>query len=116
MRQRHFVTHLTRACRSRPTCWGRIGCRARARADQQSNQQALAAAKARGINKKGEPLVLGSPKQAKQNKADALARAQALRPHIERCIEAGSNSSSAIAAALNVRGIAALNSGQWFPM
>jgi DNA invertase Pin-like site-specific DNA recombinase len=44
-------------------------------------RHAFAAAKARGINGKGEPLVFGNPKQAKQmNKADALARAEALRP------------------------------------
>jgi hypothetical protein len=36
----------------------------------------------------------------------AAAQAQALRPHIERCIEAGRTSSSAIATDLNARGIA----------
>jgi hypothetical protein len=51
-----------------------------------------------------------------QYKADALVRAEGLRPHIERCIEAGCTSSSAIAAELNARGIATLNGGQWFPM
>ena len=39
-----------------------------------------------------------------------------MRPHIERCIEAGRMSSSAIAADLNARGIAAPNGGQWFLM
>jgi hypothetical protein len=39
-----------------------------------------------------------------------------LRPHIERCIKAGRTSSSAIAADLNARGIAAPNGGRWFPM
>jgi hypothetical protein len=38
-----------------------------------------------------------------------------LRPHIERCIEAGT-SSSAIAADLNALGIPAPNGGRWFPM
>jgi hypothetical protein len=46
----------------------------------------------------------------------AAAQAEALRPHIERCIEAGRTSSSAIAADLNAHGIAAPNGGQWFPM
>jgi DNA invertase Pin-like site-specific DNA recombinase len=48
--------------------------------------------------------------------AKAAEQAQALRPHIERCIEAGRMSSSAIAADLNARGIAAPNGGQWFLM
>ena len=39
-----------------------------------------------------------------------------MRPHIERRIEAGRTSSSAIAADLNARGIAAPNGGKWFPM
>src|SRR5499427_9912281 len=72
-------------------------------------RHALAAAKARGV-------VLGNPEQAKINWAKAAARAHALRPHIERCIKAGRTSSSAIATDLNVRGIAAPNGGQWFPM
>ena len=50
-----------------------------------------------------------------------LARAKAKgkklgRRPIERCIEAGRTSSSAIAADLNARGIAAPNGGRWFPM
>src|SRR5262244_984061 len=69
----------------------------------------LAAAKARGIK-------LGNPEQAKINRAKAAARAQALRPHIERCIKAGRTSSNAIATDLNACGIAAPNVGQWFPM
>jgi DNA invertase Pin-like site-specific DNA recombinase len=72
-------------------------------------RQALAAAKARGIK-------LGNPRQAKINPAKAVKQAQALRPHIERCIEAGRTSSSAIAADLNSRGVAAPNGGRWFPM
>ena len=67
-------------------------------------RQALAAAKTRGIK-------LGNPKQAEINRAKAAAQAQALRPHIERCIEAGRASSSAITADLNARGIAAPNGG-----
>ena len=51
-------------------------------------RHALAAAKARGIK-------LGNPKQAKINPARAAEQAQALRPHIERCIEAGRTSTSA---------------------
>jgi DNA invertase Pin-like site-specific DNA recombinase len=70
-------------------------------------RHALAAAKARGIK-------LGNPEQAKINPAKAAARAQALRPHIERW--AGRTSSSAIATDLNARSIAAPNGGQWFPM
>jgi DNA invertase Pin-like site-specific DNA recombinase len=69
-------------------------------------RHALAAAKARGVE-------LGNPVQAKINRANA---AQALRPHLERCIKAGRTSSSAIATDLNARGIAAPNGGQWFPM
>jgi hypothetical protein len=42
-----------------------------------------------------------SPKQARINRAKAAEQAQALRPDIERCIEAGRTSSSAIAADLN---------------
>jgi len=67
-------------------------------------RHALAAAKARGTK-------LGNPKQAEINRAKAAERAQALRPHIERCIEAGRASSSAITADLNARGIAAPNGG-----
>jgi hypothetical protein len=48
-----------------------------------------------------------NPKQAEINRAKAAEQAQALRPHIERRIEAGRTSSSAIAADLNARGIAA---------
>jgi DNA invertase Pin-like site-specific DNA recombinase len=51
-------------------------------------RQALATAKARGFK-------LGNPKQAEINRAKAAEQAQALRPHIERCIEAGRTSSSA---------------------
>ena len=72
-------------------------------------RHALAAAKARGIK-------LGNPEQAKINRAKAAAQAQALRPHIERCIKAGRTSSNAIATDLNARGIAAPNGRQWFPM
>jgi hypothetical protein len=43
-------------------------------------------------------------------------QAQALRPHLERCIEAGRTSSSAIATDLNARGIAAPNGGKWILM
>ena len=38
-------------------------------------RHALAAAKVRGVNRKGEPLVLSNTKQAKQNKTDAMAQA-----------------------------------------
>jgi hypothetical protein len=44
-----------------------------------------------------------NPKQAEVNRAKAAAQAQALRLHIERCIETGRTSSSAIAADLNAR-------------
>jgi hypothetical protein len=70
-------------------------------------RHALAAAKARGVK-------LGNPEQAKINRVKAAARAQALRPHIERCIKAGRASSSAIVTDLNARGIATPNGGQWF--
>jgi hypothetical protein len=65
---------------------------------------------------KARDIKLGNPEQAKINRAEAAARAQALRPHIERCIKVGRTSSSAIATDLNARGIAAPNGGQWFPM
>src|SRR5262245_49113458 len=68
-------------------------------------RHALAATEARGIK-------LGNPKQAEINRAKAAEQAQALRPHIE----GGRTSSSAIAADLNARGIAAPNGGRWFPM
>src|SRR5215471_9058229 len=55
---------------------------------------------------------LGNPKQAEINRAKAAEQAQALRPHIERCMEAGRTSSSAIAADLNALGIAAPNGGR----
>ena len=66
---------------------------------------ALSAAKTRGIK-------LGNPKQAEINRAMAAEQAQALRPHIERCIEAGRTSSNAIAADLSAwhRGT------EWRPM
>jgi len=64
----------------------------------EGTRHALAAAKARGIK-------LGNPEQAKINRAKAAARAQALRPHIERCIKAGRTSTSAIATDLNAHGI-----------
>ena len=67
------------------------------------------AAKARGIK-------LGNPKQAKVSRVKAVEQAQALRPHIERCIRAGRTSSSTIAADLNARGVPAPNDGRWFPM
>jgi DNA invertase Pin-like site-specific DNA recombinase len=47
-------------------------------------RHAPAAAKTRGIK-------LGNLKQAEINRAKAAEQAQALRPHIERCIEAGLN-------------------------
>ena len=72
-------------------------------------RQALAAAKTRGVK-------LGNPKQAEINRAKAAEQAQALRLHIERRIETGDTSSSAIAADLNARGIAAPNGDKWFPM
>jgi hypothetical protein len=50
----------------------------------------------------------------RSNRAKAAAQAHALRPHIERCIEAGRTSSSSIETDLNARGIAALNGGRWF--
>src|SRR5262245_44675661 len=43
-------------------------------------RQALAAAKARGTNKRGEPLVLGNAALAKANRDAAAERAEALRP------------------------------------
>jgi DNA invertase Pin-like site-specific DNA recombinase len=55
-------------------------------------RHALAAAKARGIK-------LGNPKQAEINRAKAAE--QALRPHIECCIEAGRMLSSAIATSMS---------------
>jgi DNA invertase Pin-like site-specific DNA recombinase len=61
-------------------------------------RHALAAAKARGVK-------LGNPERAKIM-GEGGRRAQALRPHIERCIKAGRTSSSAIATDLNARGIA----------
>jgi DNA invertase Pin-like site-specific DNA recombinase len=48
-------------------------------------RHALAADKALGIQ-------LGNPEQARINRVEAAAQAQALRPHIERCIEAGRSS------------------------
>jgi DNA invertase Pin-like site-specific DNA recombinase len=72
-------------------------------------RHALGAAKMRGIK-------LGNPKQAEISRASAAEQAQALRPHLERCIAAGRTSSSAIATDLNARGIAAPNGGQWFQM
>jgi hypothetical protein len=38
-------------------------------------RHALAAAEVRGVNRKGEPFVVGNTKQAKQNKTDAMAQA-----------------------------------------
>ena len=51
-------------------------------------------------------------KQAEVNRAKAVEEAQALRPHIERCIEAGRMSSNAIATAARDCGI---DGSQWFP-
>ena len=69
---------------------------------------ALSAAKARGTK-------LGNPKQARINRAKAAEQAQALRPHIERCIEAGRTSTSAIAADLNEANVLTAQGGrQWY--
>ena len=65
---------------------------------------------------KGCGIKLGNPKQAEVTRAKTAEQAEALCPHLERCIEAGRTSSSAIAADLNARGIAAANGGKWFPM
>jgi hypothetical protein len=48
-----------------------------------------------------------TPKQAEVNWAKAAEEAQALRRHIDRCIEAGYALRSVIAIDLNARGIAA---------
>jgi hypothetical protein len=51
-----------------------------------------------------------------RSQSTALRASEALRPHIECCIEAARTSSSAIATDLNERGIVAPNGGQGFPM
>jgi hypothetical protein len=66
--------------------------------------------------RQGAWLQARQSKQAEINQAKAAEQAQALRPHIERCIKTGRTSRSAIAADLNARGIAAPNGGRWFPM
>jgi hypothetical protein len=58
-------------------------------------------------------IKLGNPKQAEVNRAKAAEQVQALRPHIEGCIEADRTSSSAIATAARHRGT---DGSQWFPM
>jgi DNA invertase Pin-like site-specific DNA recombinase len=68
-------------------------------------KHALAAAKARGVK-------LGNPEQARINQAKAVEQAEALRPHIERCIKAGLISSNAIAIDLNAHAIATPIGGQ----
>ena len=74
-------------------------------------RHALAAAKVRGVNRMGEPLVLGDTKQAKQNKTDAW-------PEQRRCVRTSSvvlrlaaPRASAIATDLSARGIPAPNGG-----
>ena len=95
-----------------PTCRGRTLAAAAEHERHmigERTRHALAGAKTRGIK-------LGNPKQAETNRAKAAEQAQALRPHIERCIDAGRMSGSAIAVDLNARDIAAPNAGEWLPM
>jgi DNA invertase Pin-like site-specific DNA recombinase len=81
---------------------------------------ALAAAKARGTNKKGEPLQLGNPKldeagkRGNQANKDAADRHAAnVLPIIREIEQAGVRTLREIAAALNARGIATARAGRW---
>jgi len=74
---------------------------------------ALKAALARGVTRKGKPLVkLGNPEQARRNREQALARAETLREVVEPLVAAG-HPLRAIARALNDRGVASARGGAW---
>jgi DNA invertase Pin-like site-specific DNA recombinase len=70
----------------------------------------IAAAKARGTNKRGEPLVLGNAKLAAGNHAAAIARAKELKPILK---ELGKLSARAAAAELNARSVPTPTGAPW---
>lgn len=73
----------------------------------------LAAAKTRGTNRRGEPLVLGNAELAKANRDAAAERAEALRPVFA---ELAGLSTRAAAAELDRRGIATPTGAAWSAM
>jgi DNA invertase Pin-like site-specific DNA recombinase len=76
---------------------------------------ALAAAKRRGVSRRGEPLRLGNPEQARKQKAEAVAFAETLRPLFVEFGQQGL-SLTAIAAELNRRKVATASGGKWHAM
>jgi DNA invertase Pin-like site-specific DNA recombinase len=71
---------------------------------------ALAAAKARGTNRKGEPLRLGNPEQAKANRDKAMRDAEALQPIIAPLADLPAYK---IAKVLNDRRVPTARGGKW---
>jgi len=76
----------------------------------QRTRVGLAAAKARGTNKKGEPLVLGNANLAKANRTAALDRAETLRPEFAATV---TMSAHKVADALNNRKIETPTGRPW---
>ena len=76
----------------------------------QRTRDALAAAKARGINRRGEPLVLGNAALAAKNKAEAIERAKALAPILA---EIADLSARAGAEELNARHVPTPSGRKW---
>ena len=76
----------------------------------QRTRVGLAAAKARGTNKKGEPLVLGNAELAKANRTAALDRAETLRPEFVAAI---TMSAHKVADALNSRKVETPTGRPW---
>ena len=76
----------------------------------QRTRVGLAAAKARGTNKRGMPLVLGNADLAEANRAAAAARAADMRPILS---ELAGLSARATAAELNGRGVPTPTGAPW---
>ena len=76
----------------------------------QRTRDALAAAKARGTNRKGEPIVLGNATLAIKNKAEAIERAKVLAPTFA---EIAGLSARAAANELNARRVPTPSTGKW---
>jgi DNA invertase Pin-like site-specific DNA recombinase len=77
-------------------------------------REALAAAKARGVKLGAHNPLIGAEAGRKALIAAADAHAARVRPIIEEMQQRGIGSPSAIAAALNARGVRSARGGQWY--